>query len=262
MHYNEAGHGHPVILLHGSGAGATGWSNFVRNIDALADHFRVFAVDMPGWGESEAVTWERLDHVEALRQFMDELGLEQAALVGNSMGGITALHMATAHPERVSHLVTMGSGSSLAPKLFSPGGGPSEGLKILFEGYANPTPETMRRLVDIMTFNAGDSADDIAAERSASALAHPEHLSNLLAGLPHGSPVPQWFRMEELLSVTAPALLIHGRDDRVMSYEHSLLLLAHLPNSRLVLFNRCGHWAQIEHADEFNRLVIDFLDNN
>ena len=68
--------------------------------------------------------------------------------------------------------------------------------------------------------------------------------------------------MEELLSVTAPALLIHGRDDRVMSYEHSLLLLAHLPNSRLVLFNRCGHWAQIEHADEFNRLVIDFLDNN
>ena len=54
-------------------------------------------------------------------------------------------------------------------------------------------------------------------------------------------------------------MFIHGRDDRVVSYETSLLLTANVPNSRLVLINQCGHWAMIEHADEFNSLVIQFL---
>jgi 2-hydroxy-6-oxonona-2,4-dienedioate hydrolase len=68
--------------------------------------------------------------------------------------------------------------------------------------------------------------------------------------------------LEDLTQVQIPTLLIHGRDDRVVSFENSLLLLSHIPNSRLVLLNRCGHWAQVEHADEFNRLVTDFIDNN
>ena len=262
IHYNEAGTGRPVILLHGSGAGATGWSNFAKNIEVLAERYHVYAVDMPGWGASEAVTWERLDHVESLRQFMDALGIAEAAIIGNSMGGITALGMATAHPERVSHLITMGSGSSRSPKLFSPGDGPTEGLKILFAGYRTPTPEIMRQLVEIMTFDPANATDEIAQQRSEAAMARPEHLTNILEGLPYGSPVPKWFSMDDLLSVQIPTLLIHGRDDRVVPYEHSLLLLAHIPNSRLVLLNRCGHWAQTEHADEFNRLVAEFIDNN
>jgi 2-hydroxy-6-oxonona-2,4-dienedioate hydrolase len=63
-------------------------------------------------------------------------------------------------------------------------------------------------------------------------------------------------------SITAPSLLIHGRDDRVVHFEHSLRLVSMIPDSRLVLLNRCGHWAQIEHAAEFNRLVTDFVENN
>jgi surfactin synthase thioesterase subunit len=87
LQYYEAGEGHPVILLHGSGPGATGWSNFSGNIEALARQFRVLAVDMPGWGLSDACTVDRLDHVDAVIQFMDALGIEKAAFVGNSMGG-------------------------------------------------------------------------------------------------------------------------------------------------------------------------------
>lgn len=261
LHYEEAGTGHPVILLHGSGPGATGWSNFSGNIEALAQHFHVYAVDMPGWGQSDAATVDRLDHVEAALQFMDALGIEKAAFVGNSMGGATSMRFATEHPDRISHLVTMGPPTP-GPKLFAAGDGPSEGLKVLIEAYRNPKPETMGKLIEIMVYDKQFATPELLAARSDAALARPEHLENYLAGLPKGAPIPKWVRLEDLPKVEVPTLLIHGRDDRVVSYEHSLMLLALIPNSRLVVLNHCGHWAMIEHPDEFNRLVTDFIANN
>jgi 2-hydroxy-6-oxonona-2,4-dienedioate hydrolase len=258
IHYNEAGEGHPIIMLHGSGPGATGWSNFGPNLKALAEKYRVFAVDMPGWGKSDPVTFEERDHVTAALDFMDALGLEKAAFVGNSMGGMTTLRFATMHPDRMSHLITMGPGSG-SFTLFGAGDGPTEGLKILVEGYRDPSPETMRRLVDIMTFDAGDVGEEVVRQRAEAAAAHPDHLANFLAGLNRGRP---FLDLEKLSRTEIPALLIHGRDDRVVHFEHSLRLVSVIPNSRLVLFNRCGHWAQLEHAAEFNRLVDDFIANN
>jgi 2-hydroxy-6-oxonona-2,4-dienedioate hydrolase len=64
-----------------------------------------------------------------------------------------------------------------------------------------------------------------------------------------------------MFSWTVPTMLIHGRDDRVAHFEASLRLLAIIPNSRMVLLNRCGHWAQLEHAAEFNRLADNFIAN-
>jgi 2-hydroxy-6-oxonona-2,4-dienedioate hydrolase len=262
LHYQEAGEGYPLILMHGSGAGATGWVNFSNNIGPLAEKFHVYAVDAPGWGDSYPTTYEEFDHVAAHIEFMDALGIEKAALVGNSMGGITAIHLTALHPDRVSHLITMGSGSTRAPKLFSPGDGPSEGLKVLQLCYREPTFENMSLLCQIMMFDPGDRVDALAQERLDSATSHPEHLTNFLDGLSKGGPIRKWFAPEDLLGITTPTLLFHGRDDRVVPYEHSLLLLAHIPNSRLVLFNRCGHWAMIEHPAEFNRMVSDFIQNN
>ena len=127
IHYHEAGEGHPVILLHGSGPGATGWSNFSGNLPGLSAHFRVLAVDMPGWGASEPCPVERLDHVAATLQFMDTLGIEKAAVIGNSMGGVNAIRLAAEHPDRVSHLITMGAVANRSPRLFGAGDGPTEG---------------------------------------------------------------------------------------------------------------------------------------
>jgi 2-hydroxy-6-oxonona-2,4-dienedioate hydrolase len=194
---------------------------------------------------------------------MDALGIEKAALVGNSMGGITAIRLTVVHPDRVSHLITMGSGSTRAPKLFSPGDGPTEGIKVLQLCYREPTFENMKLLCEIMMFDPGDRVDALAQERLESATAHPEHLANFLDALVKGGgPIRQWYTAEDLMAITTPTLLFHGRDDRVVPYEHSLLLLAHIPDSRLHLFNRCGHWAMIEHPAEFNRDVIDFIQNN
>lgn len=262
LRYYEAGDGHPVVLLHGSGPGATGWSNFSANIEALAEHFHVYAVDMPGWGDSDAATVDRLDHVDAAVQFLDALGIEKAAFVGNSMGGQTSLRLATEHPDRITHLVTMGPPVTRAPALFAPGGGPSEGLKVLIETYREPSPENMRRLVEIMCFDkAAFATPDLCRARSDAALARPEHLRNYVEGLPKGTPLPTWVKPELLPAIKAPTLLIHGRDDRVVPFENSLYLLANIPDSRLLLLNRCGHWAMIEHAAEFNRTVTTFLHN-
>ena len=262
IRYYEAGQGHPLILIHGSGPGATGWSNFSRNIEALAANFHVYALDMPGWGESDPCTKETLDHVGATVQFMDALGLDKAALVGNSMGGSVALAVAVDHPERVSHVITMGPGSSPTPRLFSAGDGPTEGLKYLQQAYRIPTPEAMQALVNIMVYDKSFATPELCQARSDAANACPEHLANFLDMLAKGGPINRWAPMDRLMQMQIPTLLIHGRDDRVVPYEHSLVLCAHIPNSRLVLMNRCGHWAMIEHAEEFNRMVTDFVLHN
>jgi len=266
LHYNEVGAdsgGQAVIMLHGSGPGATGWSNFKSNLPALGEHFHTFAIDMPGWGRSDPAPVGRRDHVAAVIQFMDALGIEKAAFIGNSMGGITTLSVAVEHPERVSHIITMGPGSGLQPRLFSPGDGLSEGMKVLVEAYRNPTAETMKRLVEVMTYDSARfGTDELAQERADATLANPEHVRNYLDAFAKGRMIEKWFRLEDLTKLEQPALLVHGRDDRVVHYEHSLVLLSHIPNSRLVLFNRCGHWAQLEHAEEFNRLVTDFIKSN
>ena len=267
LRYYEAGDpaAPSVVLLHGSGPGATGWSNFSGNIEAIADAgFHVLAPDMPGWGDSDAVATVDMDHDRDLVGFLDALGLDRAALVGNSMGGHTAVRFATLHPDRITHLVTMGASLGRGPaSIIGPGDGPSEGLKVLVEAYRDASPENMKALVEIMTFDKQRFATpELTAARSAAALARPEHLRNYVAGLPHGAPIPIKVDRARIPEIAVPTLLIHGKDDRVLHYETTLWLLANIPNSRAVLLNRCGHWAMIEHAAEFNRLVVDFLTHN
>ncbi|WP_246210360.1 alpha/beta fold hydrolase [Nocardioides piscis] len=260
MHYHDAGKGTPILFLHGSGPGATGWSNFHLNIGPLAERFRILAWDAPGWGKSDSAPSAEYDHPAAVIEFLDELGIEKVALVGNSMGGAVAVATAARYPDRISHLVTMGSASFPdVPPMFGPGDGPSEGLKVLVEGYRNPTPDTMRRLVEIMTYSPRFATVELAEMRAAAARARPDHLENFLKGVGKPGPVSRPPSPSEVRSIGVPALLIHGRDDRVVHFENSLRLVSMIANSRLVLINRCGHWAQIEHAEEFNRLVADFV---
>src|SRR3984885_14510777 len=131
VHFVEAGTGPVVVLLHGSGPGATGSTNFSPNIGPLSTRFRVIAVDMPGWGESDPQTNETgRDHVAVLVELLDELGIEKASLVGNSLGGMTSVATAVKHPDRVSSPITMGVPSPATLLPLSPNG-PSEDLRVL-----------------------------------------------------------------------------------------------------------------------------------
>lgn len=268
IHYNEAGEGHPVILLHGTGPGATGWSNFHQNMAGLAKNFRVIAIDFPGWGKSDVFDCSGESrngaNAEAVKLLMDELGIEKAALVGNSMGGGATLQFMADYPDRISHAVTMGAGIFALPNLVS-ATGLTEGLKVLVAAYRDPTPANFRRLVEVMVYDSSFVTDELAKQRAEGALATPEHLANWLKW-PMGHPKGPFGGVEELLGKLAqskvPTLMIHGRDDRTVLLETSLRTAAVIPNARTVILNRCGHWAQVEHQAEFDRMVADFVLNH
>ncbi len=256
---NEAGTGHPVIMIHGTGPGATGWSNFYPNIGPLSENFRAIAFTCPGWGESSEVDATKesrsVINARAIKLVMDELGLEKAALVGNSMGGGATLQFVADYPDRISHAITMGSGAPGVNMLMP--AGLTEGLKIIRECYEDPSPENFRRLVSVMVYDSSFVTPDLLKARSDAAFANKTHLTNWLLPAPPAPPVD----VAKLAAWTGPALIVHGRDDRTVPLEGSLRLNAIFQNSRLHVFNRCGHWAQIEHAKEFNWLVREFIKN-
>lgn len=147
LHYHEAGAGNhqTVVLLHGGGPGASSWSNFSRNIAVLAQHFHVLAVDQPGYGHSD----KRAEHgqfnryaARALKGLFDQLDLKRVPLVGNSLGGGTAVRFALDYPELAGKLVLMGPGG-LSVNLFAPD--PTEGSSGWASSPLSPPGRTSRR---------------------------------------------------------------------------------------------------------------------
>ena len=255
IHYNEAGTGDPpVIFLHGSGPGATSWSNFNRNVGAVSAHYRCLLMDQPGYGKTDSYVMtepRNTVNARAVKDLMDALGIQKASLVGNSMGGGTALCFAVDFPERLEKMVLMGSGGAGTP-LFAIM--PSEGIKVLNETFDNPSVEQFRKLINVMLYDGASVPDEILRQRYDSLMSNPGHIEAR-----RKSVTAQRSLAADLSKIQAPTLLIHGRNDRVVPLEGSLALLSAIPNSSLHIFNHCGHWAQYEHAEEFNRLVLDFL---
>lgn len=255
IHFGERGTGEPVICLHGTGPGSDGWSNFRSNVGALSSQFRVILPDLPRFGRSDKVVVRepRLTFLSrVVRAFMDSLGLERAHVVGNSMGGQTAMKLAIDHPERVRKLVLVAP-AAVGFSLFTPM--PTEAVAQIANYYKDegPTLEKMSRLLRALAYDANFVTDDMIRERFEASI-DPEVIE-VNAG-------PHWARQSlegEVERCGAPTLLVWGQQDRATALDVGLLLLAKLPDARLHVFSRCGHWAQAEHAEEFNRLALDFL---
>ena len=135
------------------GPGASSWSNFGRNIGVLARHFHVLAVDQPGYGHSDKLTeheqYNRYS-ANAVLGLFDHLQIERAALIGNSLGGGTAVRFALDNPDRAGRLVLMGPGG-LSVNLFAPD--PTEGVKLLGRFTVDPTRENLEKFLRIMVFD-------------------------------------------------------------------------------------------------------------
>ncbi len=259
LHYHEAGAGPALVLLHGSGPGVSGWSNFKGNLPVFAGQFRTVVPDMPGFGRSEPVELDRAYPkvaADSVRFLLDELGIERAHVLGNSMGGYVAAELALAHPDRVDRLVMMGPGG-LAVNIFSPD--PSEGARRLTEFMMNPSREGMVAWVDCMVANKKVVDDELIDERLANATrpgAIDSAMAIFMSLAQHPDDSPLWARAER---IKHPTLVTWGRDDRMLPFEGAVFAFRRLPNAELHVFSRCGHWAQVERKEEFERVVAEFL---
>lgn len=261
IHCNDAGQGEAVVMLHGGGPGAGGWSNYYRNIGPFAEAgYRVILQDSPGFNRSDAIVMEEqrgLVNARAVKGMLDALGIDKAHLVGNSMGGATALNFAIEYPDRIGKLILMGPGG-LGASLFSPM--PMEGIKLLFKLYAEPSFEALKQMVEVFLYDQSLVTDELLQGRWKNIQRSPEHLKNFLASV-QKVPLSAWDVSARLGEIKAKTLVTWGRDDRFVPLDHGLKLLWGMQNVNLHVFPRCGHWAQWEHADEFNRLSLDFLRN-
>lgn len=263
LHYHEAGaeHAETVILLHGGGPGASAWSNFGRNLPEFAKHYRTIAVDQPGFGRSDKPT----EHPQYFRHsadavvgLMDALGIERAHFVGNSLGGGAAVRLALNHGKRAGRLVLMGPGG-LSVNLFAPD--PTEGVKNLGRFAAKPSRERMEAFLRIMVHDQALITDELIDDRFAAANT-PESLAAIRAmGRSFAQPgtYEEGMLWREAHRLRQRVLLIWGREDRVNPLDGALLALKTIPRAQLHVFGGCGHWAQLEKFDEFNRLALDFL---
>ncbi len=252
--YHDMGDGFPLVMIHGSGPGVTGWANWRLVMPDLAAHHRVLVPDMVGFGytaRADGIQYNLDTWVNHALAFLDALGLEQVDLVGNSFGGALSLAIAIRHPKRVRRLVLMGAAGvsfELTPALDA------------VWGYT-PSVENMRKMMDTFAFNRDLVTDDLARMR---------YEASIRPGIQEAYsamfPAPRQPSIEALASdpddiaaLPHETLIIHGRDDIVVPLTNSYRFLELIPRSQLHVFGQCGHWTQIEHAARFSRLLLDFL---
>jgi 4,5:9,10-diseco-3-hydroxy-5,9,17-trioxoandrosta-1(10),2-diene-4-oate hydrolase len=261
IHLTEFGAGPAVLMLHGGGPGASGLSNYSRNVHALAQRFRVLVPDMPGYGKStKGVADDPFgDIAAAMHSLLDMLDIARAHVVGNSLGGGVALRMALEQPQRVGRVVLMGpAGIGMAQ------GKPTEGLKRLlgYYGGEGPTLEKLRHFIcEDLVYDGSRITEAVLRERFESSID-----SDVLANPPLRPPkdLEAFKRLDFLLDprlpkLENPTLALWGIEDRVNPSSGALALQAKLPTCDVHLFSRTGHWVQWERADEFNAVVAAFL---
>jgi len=261
LHYHVAGDGPPLLLLHGSGPGVSGWANFRGNLPALARDFTTYVLDMPGFGESYPPAKHPLAAAPAaVLDFLDGLGLGPLAIVGNSMGGAVAARIAAKQPERVTRLVTIG-GVGLA--LLSPS--PPEGIKLLVEFVEDPTLERLTKWMESMVYDPAILTEEFVQMRWKAAT-DPDAASGIRRL--YNRPMLEAMRTPAagaadqialLTRIQAPTLIMFGRDDRVTPLDSALTAMRLIRKCELHVFYDCGHWAMIERKDEFESVVRAFL---
>jgi pimeloyl-ACP methyl ester carboxylesterase len=261
LRYHEAGEGTPLLMLHGSGPGVTGWRNFRGNLPVFAEWFRCLVLEFPGFGVSDPTDRHPMAAApEAVERFLDGLGIERADVVGNSMGGIVAAQFAVAHPGRVRRLVTVGG---LGRNLFAPG--PSEGIRLLAEFVEDPTRDNLVRWLYSMVHDPALITEDLVEERWAHAT-DPATLASARRMYGRGAlaaraaaaadTAPYWAMLHK---IKARTLLTWGRDDRVSPLDMAIVPMRTIPGAELHVFPDCGHWAMIEQKDAWESVVLAFL---
>jgi len=251
MHYLEQGKGPAVVLIHGSGPGANGYSNFKRNIAPIAEAgYRVLVPDMIGfgWSSKPDIDYPLDLFVTTLLEFLDGVGVKRCTLVGNSLGGAIAIRTSLDRPGLVEKLVMMGTGGIESRETYfaMPG---IRAMVSQFVGAGFDRPG-LRELLEMLAFDPRVVDDALLEERWNVLQTQPKAvLARML--IPDLSP--------RLIEIRCPVLGFWGVEDHFCPVSGANKILAAVGDGRMVLLAHCGHWAMLEYPDLFNRYVVDFL---
>jgi len=272
LHYFCGGSGPPLVLVHGLGSSAS--VEFYYNLEPLAAHHRVFAIDLPGFGRSDKpVLAYTIDlFVRAVSDLMASEGIERAAVMGVSMGGRVALGLALDSPEKVERLVLVDALGIGAPRrvlaysvLLTRGLGELT-LRGTARALRQMNPAIIRRFWGwyLKRPNRVDAiwSDERIASHG-SLLATPEYRAAYLSALRSIAGMRQLrdgvVVEDRLPELRMPTLLIWGAHDHIFPASHARAAKDRIPNGRLQVFDDSGHTPQMEEPERFNRLVLDFL---
>jgi 4,5:9,10-diseco-3-hydroxy-5,9,17-trioxoandrosta-1(10),2-diene-4-oate hydrolase len=272
LHYFCGGNGPPLVLVHGLGSSAS--VEFYYNLEPLAAHHRVFAIDLPGFGRSDKpVLAYTIDlFVRAVSDLMAFEGIERAAVMGVSMGGRVALGLALDSPEKVERLVLVDALGVGAPRrvlaysiLLTRGLGELT-LRGTARALRQMNPAVIRRFWGWYLKRPNRVASIWSDERIANhgtLLATPEYRAAYLSALRSIAGMRQLRNgvvvEDRLPELRMPTLLIWGGHDHIFPASHAQAAKDRIANGRLEIFDDSGHTPQMEEPDRFNRLVLDFL---
>jgi triacylglycerol lipase len=247
IHYQEAGSGPIVILLHGLGGNSQNWA---LTVGPLAQKFRVIVPDQIGFGKSDKpfIHYRIGTYVDFLDQFCKQLKIERASLVGNSMGGWVAAAFTIAFPERVERLVLVDAAGYAPPANFD--------YRILY-GLNPSTREGMKQVADKVFYNKLFQSDALidAAMAARFTAGDGYTITSLIESISRGED----FIDKGIKSIKQPTLVVWGRQDGLTPLADGERFKKDIPNSTLLVIEECGHAPQFEKAAEFNAALLKFL---
>ena len=257
IHYCAYGKddGDVVVFVHGSGPGASGYSNFRKNTGAFAaDGYRVIVPDLPGFGYSSKPTdrdYTTTFFSTHLVGLLDALGVGQFALIGNSLGGAISIRAALDHPDRVSRLILMAPGGieELDTYLAMPA------MARMIGNFVDGALDRagLRRVLETLVYDPAEVTDALVDERWAILQDQPpEVLSRMV--------IPNMER--ELHRIQCPVLSFWGVDDEMLPASGGAKITRACRPSRHVELAGCGHWVMVEYTRFFNAACLDFLAND
>ena len=259
VRYIEAGEGTPLVLVHGLTSSKVAWR---ENIEALAERHRVYAVDLPGHGDSEkyGINFDSAFIVGLMREFVLGLGHERVAMAGISLGGGVCLFTALEHPEMVSNLVLCGSGAlgrdiAMVIRLAS--------LPLVGEFMLGGPLDNVGAMTRKCFYDKSLVPDDVVDElRRTNGLpgAQEAALSIIRRYISLWGVRSPYVMTERLKELAMPTMLFWGADDEIIPVDHARRAAQLIPGAGLHVFERCGHWPQMEQSEEFNRLMLGFLE--
>jgi len=257
LRYVDLGEGTPLVLVHGTGGA---WQSWLLNLEALAERHRVIAVDLPGFGRSDALPPApgMSAYAASIAALLDQLGLRRVSILGHSLGGVVAMRFALEHPERTASLILLDGGGveMTALRLRMVVG------SLIVVNALMGRPAVVRALVRRPRLRRAAMAGYVRDPAIATAaLAH--EMMSIFAGPGLVRALMSASRDdvgEYAGQIAAPTLLIWGDRDRVIPLAVAQKLAAKLPRARLTTLPGVGHCPMLEHPERFNTLVAEWVD--